>query len=179
MLGQVASQMPLFHGNINISSGRILQILFWSLHPISRPKLRFWLLLRKRLVLGSVPSLGFHMDNDTVCTAMGLCLGSPFCNPHTCHHCGGGGVDKLCTHGLSCRKNESQHFHHAAINDLIHQAFYTTKTPSCLNPTGLYTSDRGLPVLIWHHSGVIRFSKVQQGNPLGPFLLQSHLQSWL
>ena len=32
-----------------------------------------------------VTSLGLRMDDNTICIAIGLCLGAPLCIPHLCH----------------------------------------------------------------------------------------------
>ena len=66
------------------------------------------------------------MDDDTVHIAVGLRLGSPLCRPHPCCHCGVE-VDDLGTHGLSCRRSDGRHYHHAAVNDLLHRALSTAK----------------------------------------------------
>ena len=42
--------------------------------------------------------LGLRMDDDTVCMAVGLRLGTPLCQPHICNHCGVA-MDTLSTHG--------------------------------------------------------------------------------
>ena len=97
-------------------------------------------------------SIGLRMDDDTISFAVGLRLGSPLCNPHSCQHCGGE-VDDLGTHGLSCRKSEGRHYCHAAVNDLILRAMSTAKIPSRLEPSGLYRSDgkrpNGISVVPW------------------------------
>ena len=89
-------------------------------------------------------SIGLRMDDDTIRIAVGLRLGSPLCNPHSCQHCGGE-VDDLGTHGLSCRKSEGRRYRHAAVNDLILRAMSTAKIPSRLEPSGLYWSDGKRP----------------------------------
>ena len=40
-------------------------------------------------------SLRLWMDDSIVCIAVGLCIGSPLCRLHTCHHCR---TDKYATH---------------------------------------------------------------------------------
>ena len=51
-----------------------------------------------------VTSLGLRMDNATMRISMGLRLGLPLCQSHTCQHCGAE-VTQFATHGLSCRKS--------------------------------------------------------------------------
>ena len=63
-----------------------------------------------------VTSLGLRMDNATMRISMGLRLGLPLCQSHTCQHCGAE-VSQFATHGLSCRKSAGRHhrqhmFHH-------------------------------------------------------------------
>ena len=91
-----------------------------------------------------ISSLGLRLDDNTLCIAVGLRLGSSLCRPHTCQLCGKE-VDHLGTHGLSCRRSEGHHYRHAAINDLIHRALSTAKIPSRLEPSGLYRSDGKRP----------------------------------
>ena len=83
-----------------------------------------------------VTSLGFRLDNTAVRIAMGLHLGLQLCRPHTCQHCGAE-VTEFGTHGLSSRKSAGRHFHHAALNDLIHRALSAAHIPSRLEPSGL------------------------------------------
>ena len=65
-----------------------------------------------------ISSLGLRMDDETIRVAVGLRLGLPLCRPHMCTSCGAE-VDKLGTHGLSCRFSKGRHSRHAAINDSI------------------------------------------------------------
>ena len=39
------------------------------------------------------------MDDNTIWVAVGLCLGTPLCQPYDCSQCGAE-VDNLATHGL-------------------------------------------------------------------------------
>ena len=54
-----------------------------------------------------ISSLGPRMDDDVIRIATGLRLRVPLCIPHRCQHCGSQ-VDKLATHGLSCRKSQGR-----------------------------------------------------------------------
>ena len=65
-----------------------------------------------------IASCALHMDNESVCVAIGLRLDAPLCHPRTCHHCGTK-VDELATHGLSCCWSEGGLPWHAAVNDII------------------------------------------------------------
>ena len=51
-------------------------------------------------------SLCHRMEDQTVRVAVGLHLGNPLCNPHTCFHCGLD-VDALATYDLSCRQSNA------------------------------------------------------------------------
>ena len=87
-----------------------------------------------------ISSLGLRMDDNTICIAVGLRLGSTLCHPHQCSHCGAE-VDSSAMHGLSCRWSDGRHPRHAAINYLIHRALTFAKVPSRLEPSGLFRSD--------------------------------------
>ena len=76
-----------------------------------------------------VSSLGLRMDDHTTRIAVGLRLGTPLCQPHICHHCGGH-VDALTTHGLSCIKSQGHFSRHAAINAIIHRSLAAINVPS-------------------------------------------------
>ena len=52
-----------------------------------------------------ITSLGLCMDDITVWAVVSLCLGTPLCSSHNCHHCGAE-VSNLGTHGLSCHWSE-------------------------------------------------------------------------
>ena len=84
------------------------------------------------------------MDDHTTRIAVGLCLGTPLCQPHICHHCGGH-VDALATHGLSCIKSQGRFSRHAAINAIIHRSLAAINVPSTLEPIGLCRSDGRRP----------------------------------
>ena len=51
-----------------------------------------------------VPSLGLHLDEESVRVAVALRLGAAVCEQHRCRLCGRQ-VDKLGHHGLSCVKS--------------------------------------------------------------------------
>ena len=55
-----------------------------------------------------ISALGLRMNDETVRVAVGLRLGTQFCHPHSCYHCGTE-LDGLGIHGLSCRKSEGRH----------------------------------------------------------------------
>ena len=105
-----------------------------------------------------IPSLGLHLDDNTLRVAVGLRLGSSLCRPHTCHHCGAE-VDCLAIHGLSCRWSQGRHHRHAAINDIIHWALSSAKIASRLEPSGLYRSygkrPYGISVVPWRRGKLL------------------------
>ena len=85
-----------------------------------------------------IASLGLHLDNETIRTAVALRLGTPVCRPHTCR-CGSA-IDSLGHHGLSCRFSQGRLPRHANLNDVIKRALAAAGVPSWLEPVGL---DRG------------------------------------
>ena len=91
-----------------------------------------------------VSSLGLRMDDESIRVAVGLRLGTPLCQSHSCNLCGAE-VDHLATHDLSCRRSTGRHPRHAALNDIIHRALAAAKIPSRLEPSGLYRSDGKRP----------------------------------
>ena len=91
-----------------------------------------------------VSSLGLRMDDESIRVAVGLRLGTPLCQPHSCNLCGAK-VDHLATHGLNCRWSTGRHSRHATLNDIIHRALATATIPSHLEPSGLYRSDGKRP----------------------------------
>ena len=91
-----------------------------------------------------VTSLGLRMDDATMRISMGLRLGLPLCQSHTCQHCGAE-VSQFATHGLSCRKSAERHHRHSAVNDIICRALVAAHLPSRLEPSGLYRSDEKRP----------------------------------
>ena len=99
-----------------------------------------------------VTSLGLRMDNATMRISMGLRLGLPLCQSHTCQHCGAE-VSQFATHGLSCRKSAGRHHRHSAVNEIIHRALVSAHVPSRLEPSGLYRSDGkrpdGISIVPW------------------------------
>ena len=74
-------------------------------------------------------SCGLHMDDDTIHLEVWLRFGAPICYPHQCCHCWAD-VDRLATHGLSCRWSEGRNFHHAASNDIILRSLNSAGVPS-------------------------------------------------
>ena len=89
-------------------------------------------------------ALGLRMSNDTVRIAVGLRLGMPLCQPHSCIHCNSE-VTTLGTHGLHCRRSQGRHPRHFELNQIIHRSLQSAKVPSRLEPTGLSASDRSRP----------------------------------
>ena len=92
------------------------------------------------------------MDDSTTRIAVGLRLGLPLSQPHTCHHCGAA-VDKFAIHPLSCKRSEGIHFRHFTVNSIIHRAFTTAAIPARLEPLGLSRTDGkrpdGVSVVPW------------------------------
>ncbi|KAF0300891.1 Ubiquitin carboxyl-terminal hydrolase 38 [Amphibalanus amphitrite] len=86
-----------------------------------------------------VPSLGLHLDDETVRVAVALRLGAPVCEPHRCRLCARP-VTPLGHHGLSCQKSAGRHSRHAHLNDVVRRALSGAGFPAILEPVGL---DRG------------------------------------
>ena len=84
------------------------------------------------------------MDYNTIRIVVGLCLCSPLCRPHSCHHCGAT-VDPYASHGLNCKWSEGCHYRHAMLNDITQRALSSAKVPFQLKPTGIYHSDGKRP----------------------------------
>ena len=53
-----------------------------------------------------VTSLGLRLDDATMRISMGLCLGLPLCQSHTCQHCGAE-VSRFATHGAAERVQDA------------------------------------------------------------------------
>ena len=89
-------------------------------------------------------NMGLRMDDSTIRVAIGIRLGLPLAHPHNCGLCGAE-VDKLSTHGLSCKMSRGRHFRHSSLNDIISRAFEAAKIPTRLEPSGLVRSDGKRP----------------------------------
>ena len=105
-----------------------------------------------------VTSLGLRMDNEVIRIALGLRLGLPLCDPHPCTQCHQE-VDRLGTHGLSCRFSRGRHSRHAVVNDVIKRSLTSLKIPSHLEPSGLYRSDGkrpdGATIIPWKRGKIL------------------------
>ena len=88
-----------------------------------------------------VSALGLWMDDNTVRVAVGLCLGTAVCGPHSYQLCRTD-VDALGRHALSCRQSEGRHQRHVEVNDIIQRSLTSAHVPSRLEPTGLSRLDR-------------------------------------
>ena len=89
-------------------------------------------------------TLGLRMDNDVVRIAVGLRLGAPLSEPHSCKLCGAD-ISSTAVHGLSCRHSKGRHPRHSAVNDIIQRALSSINVPSKLEPSGLYRCDGKRP----------------------------------
>ena len=76
-------------------------------------------------------------DDNTIRTAVGLCLGATFCLPHARHNFGIE-VDYLGVLGLTCKKNEARRSWHGAFSGIVHRALRLT---SRLEPAGICCFD--------------------------------------
>ena len=87
---------------------------------------------------------GLRMSNDAVRIAVGLRVGAPLCQPHTCAHCGKE-VDQFGRHGLSCQSSQRRRSRHQAINNIVLHSLAFANIPSRLEPSGLHCSDGKRP----------------------------------
>ena len=62
----------------------------------------------------------------------------------TCTVCGSQ-IDKLGTHGLSCRRSPGRIPRHEALKSIIQQSLTAAKVPSILEPVGLSRTDNKRP----------------------------------
>ena len=87
-------------------------------------------------------------------------------------------VDHLATHGFNCRKSESHHFRHTALNDTVHWALSSAKFPSWLETVGIscsiLESDRKVLVYIctWER-GRLRVWDATCSDPYAPSYITS------
>jgi len=86
-----------------------------------------------------VPSLGLHMNAETIKIATGLRLGAQIMEPNHCR-CGAM-MDKQGHHGLSCWKNKGRYSRHADLNDVLKRTLATGGVLSRLEPVGLTPND--------------------------------------
>ena len=91
-----------------------------------------------------VSSLGFRMPNDIIRISIGLRVGAPIVQPHTCVQCGKE-VDHHARHGLSCKSSQVRLSQHNALNNIIYWSLVSAEVPSRLELSGLHRSDGKCP----------------------------------
>ena len=91
-----------------------------------------------------VSSLGLRLDDNSLCIAVGLYLGTPLGKSHQCQNCGTE-VDVMGQHAPSCKRSTGKQQCHGAFNDVIHCALLSSQVPACLEPVGLSRSDGKWP----------------------------------
>ena len=84
------------------------------------------------------------MPNDIIRISIGLRVGAPIVQPHTCVQCGKE-VDHHARHGLSCKSSQGRLSRHNALNNIIYRSLVSAKVPSRLEPSGLHCSDGKRP----------------------------------
>ena len=91
--------------------------------------------------LNAIPisSVGLRLLDEAIRVAVGHCLGSPTCHPHTCV-CEGQ-VDALGLRGLACKKSTSRHIRHSMLNDILWRDVKKAQVPACKEPVGLSRID--------------------------------------
>src|SRR5678815_4798139 len=96
-------------------------------------------------------SCGLRLDDEAVRVAVGLRLGVPLCEPHSCV-CGSL-VSAEGSHGLSCGLGPGRSSRHASLNDLIFRSLVRAGFPSTKEPVGLVRTDGrrpdGLTLIPW------------------------------
>jgi hypothetical protein len=90
-----------------------------------------------------VPSMGTHLDSETLRIGIALRLGAAVCQPHECR-CSRT-ADILGHHALSCRFSAGRLPRHSALNDVVKRALHRAGLPSVLEPVGLCRDDGGRP----------------------------------
>ena len=80
----------------------------------------------------------------TIMLCMWLCVCAWVFLSVTLFHCGEE-VSHLGTHGLSCKFSQGQHFHHGALNEIVHRALTAVHIPSPLEPSGISCSNGKRP----------------------------------
>jgi hypothetical protein len=85
-----------------------------------------------------IPSLGTHLDAQTLRIAVAHRVGASVCRRHTCK-CGRV-TDVFGHHALSCRFSAGRLPRHSAINDVVKRALQSAGLPAHLEPQGI---DRG------------------------------------
>ena len=90
-----------------------------------------------------IPSVGTHLDAETLRIAVALRVGAPICHPHACR-CGRQ-TDVLGHHALSCKHSAGRLPRHAEINSIIKRELHRAGHPSILEPVGLNRGDGKRP----------------------------------
>jgi len=96
--------------------------------------------------LEAIPStkVGTHLDSNSFRVCVGLKLGLPICQPHTCGFCQAQ-VDAMGSHGLSCKAGANWTPRHNAINAAISRALQKCHIPNRLEPPHLLLEDGKRP----------------------------------
>ena len=97
-------------------------------------------------------AMGLRLDNNCICIAVGLHLGSSLCLPNSCTQCGAWTEDTG-LHALSCRRSKGRLPRHSALNDIVKRALVATDI-TALEPRGLCRGDErrpdGVSLIPWH-----------------------------
>ena len=88
-----------------------------------------------------ISSLVLCKDDATVRISMGLLMGLPLCQSHTCQHCGAEVDVSVCHTWLKLQKECRAPPPHSAVNNIIHRALVAAHVLSHLESSGLYRSD--------------------------------------
>ena len=100
----------------------------------------------------SITPCGLRLDNEAVCIAVALRLGSELGSPHSCR-CSSS-VDTRGTHGLVCKHAPRRVLRHHALNECVSRAFSAAAIPVKKEPSGPAHKDRKHPdscaFIPWH-----------------------------
>ncbi|GAU91351.1 hypothetical protein RvY_03620 [Ramazzottius varieornatus] len=91
--------------------------------------------------LNALPAscLGNLLDDDSLRISVGLRLGAPICEPHTCR-CSAT-VDIHGRQGLSCKYSASRHSGHSSHNESLRRALVSCQVQAVLEPNGVLRDD--------------------------------------
>jgi hypothetical protein len=125
-----------------------------------------------------VPSLGLHLDEETVRVAVALRLGATVCERHQCRLCGRQ-VDELGHHGLSCVKSAGRLPRHAHLNEVVRRGLASAGIPAILEPVGLDRDGKrpdGLTLFPYHGGQCLTWDATCSDTFADSMLIQTALQ---
>ncbi|GAV01563.1 hypothetical protein RvY_12255-1 [Ramazzottius varieornatus] len=79
--------------------------------------------------------LGNLLNDDALRISVGVRLGAPLCEAHTCRS--SAQVDIYGRHGLSCKYSAGRHSRHSSLNESIKRVLVSCQIPTILEPNGI------------------------------------------